>query len=319
MKKPKIIVIVGPTASGKTDLSLRLARQLNGEIITADSRTLYRGMNIGTAKPAGRQASSASTQFRNWKISDLFVQQPFMVEDIPHWGIDIINPDQTFSVADFKAYAEERIADIISRDKLPIIVGGTGLYVNAVVDNWSLTEVKENLQLRSELEKLSSERLILRLELIYKEAVSTIDTANRRRLIRAIEIVETTGKTLAENQNKGEAKYEVLMLGMKIDREVLNERIDYRVDKMIAEGLVDEVRGLKNTYGCEINAMTGIGYRQICAFLDGYIKLRDAIELLKRDTHHYAKRQLTWFKRDVRINWITEYEEVNELLKKFFA
>jgi len=319
MEKSKIIVIVGPTASGKTDLSLRLARQLNGEIITADSRTLYRGMNIGTAKPEGHQASSAGTQFRNWKISDLFVQQPFMVKDIPHWGIDIINPDEPFSVADFKAYADERIADIISREQLPIIVGGTGLYVNAVIDNWSLTEVKENAELRKELEKLSDERLILRLELADRDAVETVDTANRRRLIRAIEIVETTGKTLAENQNKGECKYEVLMLGMKIDRELLYERIDYRVDKMIAEGLVDEVRGLKNTYGCEINAMTGIGYRQICAFLDGYLKLRDATELLKRDTRHYAKGQLTWFKRDARIHWISEYEEVNKLLKKFFA
>jgi len=322
MEKQKLIVIVGPTASGKTDVAIQVAKAMNGEIIAADSRTVYRGMNIGAAKPEGERVPAARLTPElveehgihgaraALSLSSMMAEKPYMVDGVPHWGIDLVDPLDAFTVADFKAYAEEKISDITKRGKMPMLVGGTGLYVNAVVDNWTLTEVAPNEALRAELDGLTNEQLIERLGTQDPEAIETIDVANRRRLLRAIEIVESTGKTLAENQKKGPETYDVHLFGMYVDREVLNERIDARVDAMIAGGLVDEVRGLREQYGCDVNAMTGIGYRQICAFLEGYMRLRDAIDVLKRDTRHYAKRQMTWFKRDDRIIWVKNAEEI---------
>ena len=326
--KPKLIVILGPTASGKSQLGIEVARLVAGEIICADSRTLYRGMNIGTAKPVGGKTPAAVVTQADVEeqgihaaatlgIKDLFHEKPYVVDGVPHWGIDILDPDEDFTAADFKAYAEQKIEDMVKRGKVPILLGGTGLYISAVVDNLSFTEGGEDKELRKELEELSAAALEERLKNIDAEAFETIDLANRRRVIRAIEIIETTGKPLREQQTKGEEQYDVLMIGLNVDREVLHERIDERVDRMIAEGLVDEVRGLKETYGCEVNAMTGIGYRQICAFLDGYMKLRDAIDVVKRETRQYAKRQMTWFKRDERIVWVHDPEMAVDIVKKW--
>ncbi|MFH1631400.1 MAG: tRNA (adenosine(37)-N6)-dimethylallyltransferase MiaA [bacterium] len=317
MDKPKIIAIVAPTASGKTELAIVLAKQFSGEVISTDSRTVYRGMDIGTAKPGvdSRQHPVASSWPK--KIEELFSDKPYMVEGVPHWGFDIADPDEEFTVADFKSYADGKIADILDRGKLPILAGGTGLYTGAVVDNMSFTQAPPDNDLRDELEVLSNDQLVDRLAKADPAAANQIDAANRRRVVRAIEVVETTGKPLADQQTKGEAKYDALILGIEFDRDVLYERIDLRVDQMIAGGLVDEVRALRDKYGCDVNAMTGIGYRQICLFLEGYIKLNDAIDLIKRDTRHFAKRQITWFKRDERINWVEKADDAIELVEEF--
>ena len=253
-KLPKIIAIVGLTASGKSDLALKIAKKISGEIIAADSRTVYREMNIGTAKPKGTRATSDPQTI---SIKGMFEEKPLLVDDVPHWGFDLVGPDEEFTVADFKTYAEKKILEIVKRGHVPVIVGGTGLYVQALIDNFGF------------------------------------------------------------DQTKGEAKYEALQIGIAIDREEVYERIDARVDKMVAEGLVDEVRALREKYGSETKAMTGIGYRQICAFFDGYLKLRDAVDLVKRETRHYAKRQITWFKRDERIVWVKGFDEAMEEVTKF--
>lgn len=325
MKKQKLIVLLGPTASGKSSLAIAIAKACNGEIIQADSRNVYRKMNIGTAKPVGDKKFAAEVRpedveargihekHREMNILELFEEKPLLVEGIPHWGIDLVDPDEPFSVQDFKTYAEKKIWEIAKRGHVPILAGGTGLYIQAVVDNLQFTDTEPDLALRAQLNDLSNEELEHRLWRIDPEAAETIDVHNRRRLIRAIEVVEQSGKPLKEQQQKGEQMYDVLILGIERPREELYERIDTRVDQMIAEGLVDEVRALKEEYGCEVQSMTGIGYRQICAFLEGYMKLRDAIEVLKRDTRHYAKRQLTWFRRDERIEWI---KNVDDAIKK---
>ena len=258
---PKILAVVGLTASGKSSLGIQIAKEIGGEIIAADSRTVYRGMDIGTAKPVGEKSKSDLAIERqgqkNKNISELFSEKSLTVEGIPHWGLDLVNPDEHFTAADFKEYAEKKIEEILKRGNVPMLVGGTGLYVQGVIDNF------------------------------------------------------TFEKTM------GEPKYDALQLGIMIDREVVYDRIDARVDKMIAEGLVDEVRGLRDKYGCETKAMTGIGYRQICAFFDGYLKLRDAIAVVKLETRHYAKRQTTWFKRDDRIVWVEGFKEAMEEVNDF--
>ncbi|PIX62234.1 hypothetical protein CO057_03545 [Candidatus Uhrbacteria bacterium CG_4_9_14_0_2_um_filter_41_50] len=238
MKKPKIIAILGPTASGKTGLALQVAKKLNGEVINADSRTIYQEMNIGTAKPVFKRGQ--------------------VVDDVLHWGFDLVSPDQHFQAYNFKEFAESKIADILERGKLPIIAGGTGLYIQGLVDNFDF-----------------------------------------------------------EGDKAVEPKFEVLQIGILVNREELYKRTDDRVDQMIASGLVDEVRSLKEKYGCSVKSMTGIGYRQICQFLNGEVSLAEAIRIIKRDSRHYAKRQMTWFKRDDRIKWIKDSKEAMELIEKF--
>jgi tRNA dimethylallyltransferase len=254
LKLPKLIVILGPTASGKSDLAIAIAKEIHGEIIATDSRTVYREMNIGTAKPKGAAVSTISLRP---KIGELFSERPYIVEGIEHWGIDLVNPDEHFSVMDFKKYAEEKIREITKRGRVPMMVGGTGLYIEAVVQNYLF------------------------------------------------------------EKGKGESKYDALQIGITRDREELYRRIEERVDKMIALGLVDEVRALQAKYGCETKAMTGIGYRQICQFLRGEMSLKEAVEKLKRDTRHYAKRQMTWFRRDDSIEWMSNGQEILERVQDF--
>lgn len=315
MALPKILAVVGPTASGKTDLGIILARAFDGEVICADSRTLYRGMDIGTGKPEGTRAGVSD----GLSLQSMVAEKPLLVEGIPHWGIDLVNPDQVFTVAEFQAYADERIADIISRGKLPILVGGTGLYMRAVIDRPNFTEVPPNESLRLELATLSNEQLLEEIADRDPDTAATIDSDNRRRLERAIEILRATGKTLGETQKFEAPKYDALQIGVDLDRDVLYDRIDARVDGMVASGLVDEVRKLKNEYGSDAPALTGIGYRQIVDFLDGKSKLRDAVLRIKFDSHHYAKRQETWFKRDERIVWTKNSAEALAAAESFLG
>jgi tRNA dimethylallyltransferase len=303
---PKIVIVVGPTASGKTALGKELAEKFNGEIISVDSRQIYRGMDIGTAKP------SVSANLRPWSASE-----PLEVDGVPHWGIDLVDPDQEYSVAEFKTYAEEKIAEILQRKKLPILVGGTGLWVSAIVDNLEIPEVPPNQALRAELEKKSLEDLVREYEKLDPRGAEIIDRDNPRRLIRALEVTKSTGTPFSELQRKGEPKYEVLQIGLDVPRKELYQRIDKRVDAMVARGLVDEVRGLKEKYGCNIPAMSGIGYRQICAFLEGKETLPAAVAEVKKATRQYAKRQLTWFKRDSRVRWVANAEAAIPIVEQF--
>jgi tRNA dimethylallyltransferase len=314
--KPKIIAVVGPTASGKTSLSIALAKQFDGEVISVDSRQVYKGMDIGTAKAEGEWISSEIE--KGGSINQLFgARQQFMVEDVVHWGIDLVDPDVAYSVADFQTYAQEKIADIISRGKVPILAGGTGFWLKAVIDDLDLSETPANLELRAKLEEKTLGDLFARYKHLDPEGAQVIDRKNKRRLVRAIEVSEVTGIPFSQHRSTPTSPYDVLQIGLSVDREVLKDRANIRVDEMVAKGLVDEVRDLKARYGCEVESMTGIGYRQICEFLDGETSLKSAIEDVKSDTRKYAKRQMTWFKRDDRIQWITESSQAFPLVQTF--
>ncbi len=341
--KPKLIAIVGPTASGKTSLGIEIAKMIDGEVISVDSRMVYRGMDIGTAKPdrfpppslrrglGGGRGVVVQVVPRN-NIESLFeLTEPYVVENVSHWGIDLIDPDEDYSVAQFKTYAEKKIQEILHRNHVPILVGGTGLWLSAVIDNLDLSSTPSDETLRNELETRSLSDLFAEYKRLDPIGAETIDRENKRRVVRALEVTRLTGKPFSQLQTRGESKYDVLQIGLSVEREILNDRINHRVDEMIARELVTEVRGLRTKYGCTVESMTGIGYRQICAFLDrspspargrvgeGGCTLADAIEEIKKDTRHFAKRQMTWFKRDPRIIWIENSSEAIELTKQFFG
>lgn len=294
---PKIIVIVGPTASGKTALSLELAKQFVGEIVNADSRQVYRGMNIGTAK--------------------IELDQEFLAGGIRHHLIDAADPGEEFSLSHFKRLAFETIDGILSRGKLPIIVGGTGLYVQAIVENLDIPAVAPDTRLRAELEKKDLLELVGMLKQRDPEAYGKVDLKNPRRVVRALEIALSENTDQIKKFSKLDPRYDALQIGINISREELVARINRRVDEQINAGLVDEVRGLAQSYSWDLPAMSGIGYKQIGYFLNGQISLPEAVELIKRDTRRYAKRQMTWFKRDGSIHWIQDSGGVRRLVEEF--
>ena len=316
--KEKIIAIVGPTASGKTGLGITLAKQFDGEVISVDSRQVYKGMDIGTAKPNGKWSESEIE--KGGDIDQLFgARKSFSVDGVVHWGIDLVSPNEDYSAAQFKEYAQNKIKEIVQRGHLPIIVGGTGMWLRALIENFDLAATPSDPKLRQELESQRLGDLYHEYKQLDPEGAVTIDKSNKRRVVRALEVTKLTGQPFSKMKSSQEPLYDVLEIGLRVDRKDLYGRIDNRVDEMIGTGLVDEVRSLKDKYGCEIDAMTGIGYRQVCEFLSGEEKLADAIEHIKRDTRHYAKRQMTWFKRNERIQWIEpdDTERAGELVKIF--
>ncbi len=314
MSLPKIVVVVGPTASGKTDVGIAIARRFDGEVVAADSRTVCRGMDIGTAKIQGKRIPVPEAQY---VIHSLFAEKPIVVDGIAHWGFDLVNPDKTFTVSDYHAYADKKITDIIARGKLPVVVGGTGLYVRALIDRPTYSDVAPNADVRAELDGMTTQALVDEIGDRDPDALATLDEGNRPRLVRALEILRQSGKTLADARGFEPSIYDALQLGIDVARETLYERIDRRVDDMIANGLVDEVRVLRERYGGESPAMTGIGYRQIGAFFDGKMTLRDAVVRIKYDTRHYAKRQETWFRRDTRVQWVRTADEAIAAVNRF--
>jgi tRNA dimethylallyltransferase len=301
----KLIVILGPTASGKSSLAIKLAKKFNGEIISADSRQIYRGMDIGTAK--------IKCQMSNVKCQVSGVR----CQHIPHHLIDIINPDQEFTVAEYKKRAIRIIKDIQRRGKIPFLVGGTGLYIKAIVDNLKIPKVAPNKALRNKLNKKSSQELIKELKKLDPEAAASLDPANKRRLIRALEVCLATKKPFSKQQIKGKPLFDVLQIGLSLPREKLYKKINQRVDQMIKAGLIDEVKSLGKKYSWDLPSMSGIGYRQIGLYLQGKIDLSTAIELIKRDSRRYARRQMTWFKQDKRIHWLKKKQEIEKLIKEF--
>jgi len=335
LKLPKIVVILGPTAAGKTAWGIRVAQMLSGEVVSADSRQVYRGMDVGTAKPDGKWTqtvilsdSEGSLKLRKRRDSSAAPQNDsrddngvFIVEGEAHHLMDIVEPDENFSLADFKARALAAIDDILRRGKLPIIVGGTGLYIQAIVDNLEIPAVKPDEKLRAELEKKTLEEQIKMLQEIDPESARVIDTKNPRRVLRALEVAITSGESFTAQQKKGAPVYDALQIGVDVPREVLYERINKRVDEQIEQGLVEETRGLLRRYAprndTQMPSMSGIGYKQMGYYLRGEMTLPQAIEILKRDTRNYAKRQMTWFKRDKRIKWVSDWEEARKMIERF--
>lgn len=284
-----VIVIVGPTASGKTLLSVELAKQINGEIISADSMQVYRFMDIGTAKPDKAEMSG-----------------------IRHYLTDEILPDEEFNVARFQELALKYISQVLGSGKLPIVTGGTGLYVNSLIYNINFSETISDWELRDRLKKEAEENgnryLYEKLMGIDPEAAKKIHENDIKRIIRAIEVYTHTNKPISYHQNISRLNpplYEYIVFGLRLEREKLYERINKRVDLMLEKGLVDEVKKLVQLgYDKNSVAMQGLGYKEILAWLKGETTFDEAVYILKRDTRHYAKRQMTWFKRMEGIQWI---------------
>ncbi len=302
---PKIIALVGPTTSGKTEWGLRLAKKFNGEIISADSRQIYRYMTIGTAKPRGE-----------WKFVGL--RRVYHVDDIPHHMIDFLNPGKSFTAAEFRDRAMKHIKAITREGRIPIIVGGTGLYIEALTSNYSIPRVPPNKKLRAGFEEKSTEELITWLGQFDPDAAATIDPHNKRRIIRALEVCILSGKEFSKQKKKGDQLFNVLKLGICVPREELYNRIEKRIDYMIEHGLEAEVAFLaKHKYGWNLPSMSGIGYRQFKPYFEHAATLSDVRHQLKRDTKKYAKRQLTWFKRDNEIQWCYTFDEARKKVKTF--
>lgn len=304
---PKLLVIVGPTASGKSDFSVALAHKFGGEIVSADSRQIYKKMDIGTAKVPGQ-----------WQMHPESKEKVCLYQGIPHYLIDLVDPGQEFTLAQFQKMAMERIGEISSRRHLPMLVGGTGLYIHAVIDNLIIPAVPPNKKLRQSLESKTNQQLVAWLTKLDPLTARTVDPNNKRRLIRALEVCIWTGRPFSEQQKKGEPLFDVLQIGIEVSREELHQRIAYRADKMIDAGLLNEVRALvKQRYGWQLPSMSGTGYRQFADYFKGKMSLEKTIELLKRDTRRYARRQMTWFRRDERIKWVRHEFEAEELVREF--
>jgi len=273
-----LIVILGATAVGKTELALQIAQAFEGEIVGADSRQIYTQMDIGTAKPTLEERQT-----------------------VPHHLIDLIPPDGDLSLASYQRLAYAAINDIHERGKLPLLVGGTGQYVTAVIEGWSPPEVPPNPELRAELEAFAVEhgweRLFARLIALDPDAQAFIDPKNIRRVVRALEVTLATGKPFSEQRQKHPPPYRILQYGLKMERDRLYERADQRVDHMMQAGFLDEVRGLLNRgYSRTLPSMSGLGYRELAAHLLDGVPLADAVTLTKNATHDFIRRQLTWFR-----------------------
>jgi tRNA dimethylallyltransferase len=293
--RPPLLVVVGPTAVGKTSLSLHLAQRFSGEIVSADSRLFYRGMDIGTAKPT-----------------------PAERQLVPHHLIDIANPDETMTLGAYQDLAYAVIAGIHRRGRLPILVGGTGQYIKAVVEGWGIPRVSPQPALRAALENLGGPELARWLAVLDPVAAARLDPRNVRRVIRALEVILVTGRPISTLQQKNPPPYTRLMVGLTCARTRLYRRIDRRVEQMLDEGLLAEVQALLAAgYARHLPAMSGLGYQQLAAHLAGEMTLAEAVERIKFETHRFARQQYTWFRPDdPHIHWydITDPEMENKML-----
>lgn len=294
MEKPKIIVICGPTASGKTALSIQLAKKIDGEIVSADSMQIYEDMDVGTAKPSIEE-----------------------MEGIKHYLIGNVSPTVRYSVANFKKDAINAINEIIQKGKTPIIVGGTGLYVDSLVQGIEYDDTEIDLEYRNQLEKVAKE---YGLDYLYNKAIQIDPTAmkkisnnDKKRIFRVLEIYHATGKTKTMQEYESKQKenpYDYKVFAIDMDREKLYERINKRVDIMIANGLVDEVKKLISKYSELPTAIQGLGYKEVVLYLNNEITYDEMVEKIKLETRHYAKRQLTWFRRNKDITWINGLDNI---------
>lgn len=288
MKKP-LVVLTGPTAVGKTKLSIDLAKALGGEIISADSMQVYKHMDIGSAKITEKE-----------------------MDGVPHHLIDVLSPFEEFHIVRFQELAKKAMEEIYNRGKIPVFVGGTGFYIQAITKDIDFTEGEEDKKYREELSRLAAEKgnefLHEMLREVDKKSAEEIHANNVKRVIRALEFYKENGFPISqhnEEQKQNETPYNLAYFVLNAPRELLYERIDRRVDEMMENGLVEEVQKLKDM-GCrrEMTSMQGLGYKEILSFLDGEIPLDEAVRVLKRDTRHFAKRQLTWFRRESDVIWV---------------
>lgn len=285
-KKEKLVVLIGPTAVGKTKLSIELAKRFNGEIISGDSMQIYKGMDIGTAKI---------------KTTEM--------EGIPHHLIDIKNPDEPFSVAEFQELVRLKITEISQRGKLPMIVGGTGLYIQSVIYDYQFSEAPSDDRFRIMLEKRAdeegNEKLHQELMEIDPESAKKIHPNNVRRVIRALEVYHCTGKTVSDYQEiqQPELMYETAIIGLTMERDKLYERINYRVDLMVRDGLLPEVEKLYLQGLKDCQSIQAIGYKEIYEYFHARVTLEEAVTQLKQNSRRYAKRQLTWFRNKMNVDW----------------
>ncbi|MEK7589729.1 MAG: tRNA (adenosine(37)-N6)-dimethylallyltransferase MiaA [Patescibacteria group bacterium] len=289
-EKPKIIVILGQTAVGKSDLAVKIAKKFNGEIISADSRQVYKGLDIGSGKITKKE-----------------------MRKVPHYLLDVANPKKQFSVAQYKKLTDKKVEEIHKNGKLPIVVGGTGFYIQAIVDDMVLPEVKPNYKLRKELGKKSTKKLFEILKKLDKNRASDIEKDNPRRLIRAIEIAKMLGKVPKLKTN---SKYEVLQIGLKLPEEKLKDNIHKRMLTRVKKGMVNEVERLQ-TEGLSWKRLESFGleYRCVARYLQNKIDKKDMLIRLETDIWRFAKRQMRWFKRDIRIKWFGP-KEVGKIEKK---
>ncbi len=296
-----LIVLTGPTGVGKTALSIRLAKELNGAIISADSMQVYKHMDIGTAKI-----------------------MPDEMDGIEHYVVDCLEVDDDFNVARFKNMAKDAVDDIYSKGKLPIVVGGTGFYIQALLKDVNFDEAKGESELRQELLEFANENgeiaLHNRLREIDPEAADKIHPNNVKRVIRAIEFFMESGEKISNHNEKESLKesiYNYRYFVLTNDRDILYKNIELRIDKMLEAGLVDEVKKIKDLgYSRDLVSQQGLGYKEIWAYLEGEMSLDEAVEILKRDTRHFAKRQLTWFKREKDVIWLDKqvYKDDDQLM-----
>jgi tRNA dimethylallyltransferase len=283
----KLAAIVGPTASGKTSLAIEIAQRLNGEIISCDSMQVYRGMDIGTAKATAEERKL-----------------------VPHHLLDVVDIDQDFNVAQYQRLAQQAIVDINARGKLPLLVGGTGLYYQAVVDNYHFLPLESKASVLKKWENIIDEygldhayNFLKEVDYPYSQVISCND---RKRIVRALEVYELTGQAFSAFQGRDRHTYNLASVGLYLQRPQLYERIEQRVEQMIEQGLIQEVLALRyrRNYQDRLNSMQALGYKQVIAYLDGFIDREGMIEEIKRQTRRFAKRQLTWFKKDKRIYWV---------------
>ena len=299
MHKEKVIVICGPTASGKTALSIELAKKINGEIVSCDSMQIYEDMDIGTAKPTKEE-----------------------MDGIKHYLVGTVPPTKRYSVAEYKKEAKKAIREIINEGKTPIIVGGTGLYVDSLIYEIEYPEIKFDEEYRKKLEKKVEE---FGLEKLYEEAknidpiaIEKISKTDKKRILRILEIYHSTGKTKTEQEiesRKNEPEFDYIVFGLLWDREILYERINKRVDIMIESGLIEEVKNLIKKYDKIPTAMQALGYKEVLEYLNGIISKDEMIEKIKQETRRYAKRQMTWFRKNKEIIWLEAKDSTQNNIK----
>lgn len=292
MNKPTVIVICGPTASGKTSLAVKLAKEINGEIISSDSMQIYRYMDIGTAKVTEKEK-----------------------EGIKHYLVSFVEPNERYSVANFRKDAEKAIEEILRKGKTPIIVGGTGLYVDSLIYGIDYQEIQYDEEYRKQLENIDLEELYKQAITIDSEAMKKISKNDRKRISRILEIYKATGKNKTEQEKlsrQNEVKYNYKVFAINMEREKLYERINKRVDIMIKQGLIEEVKELLKKYNEFPTAMQGLGYKEVVEYLNGKLTEEEMIEKIKLETRRYAKRQITWFKKNKETIWLDGLKDKNE-------
>jgi tRNA dimethylallyltransferase len=305
MHLPRIVCVIGPTSSGKTALGIRLAKKFHGEIINADSRQIYKDFNIGTGKPDGKRGVFQG-------------HRAFLYEGVPHYLMDFLDPTLMFSVVEWREKAVDAIKGIAKRGHLPIVVGGTGLYVSSLIDNFDFPKVPPSPTLRAAFEAKPLEDLVKVLLKLDPEAKQVVDLKNPRRVIRALEVATFTGKPFTAQKLVARPQFDVFQIGIRRSREELYQRIDAEIENMVERGWAREieqhlVRGISE----HAPAMSSIGYREMLKYVKGETSLEAAIEATKRAVHKYAKRQETWFKRDIRIRWAKNEAEAVGMVKEW--